>query len=61
MVQSIRSRAALAAHSGGRTMPPSAAQTVAGEETVRSVRRMLARLPYYGVFEVENELVVTQD
>jgi hyperosmotically inducible periplasmic protein len=27
------------------------AQTVRSEETVRSVRRMLARLPYYGVFD----------
>jgi hyperosmotically inducible protein len=27
------------------------AQTVASEETVRSVRRMLERLPYYGVFD----------
>jgi hypothetical protein len=28
-----------------------AAQTVTPEETVRSVTRMLARLPYYGVFD----------
>jgi hypothetical protein len=28
-----------------------AAQNVAPEETVRSVRRMLERLPYYGVFD----------
>jgi hyperosmotically inducible periplasmic protein len=28
-----------------------AAQTVTPEETVRSVRRMLERLPYYGVFD----------
>ena len=28
-----------------------AAQTVAAEETVLSVRRMLERLPYYGVFD----------
>jgi hyperosmotically inducible protein len=28
-----------------------AAQTVTSEETVRSVRRMLERLPYYGVFD----------
>ncbi len=27
------------------------AQTVTSEETVRSVRRMLERLPYYGVFD----------
>src|SRR5688500_5854815 len=27
------------------------AQTVTPEETVRSVRKMLARLPYYGVFD----------
>src|ERR687893_130064 len=27
------------------------AQTVTPEETVRSVRRMLERLPYYGVFD----------
>jgi hyperosmotically inducible periplasmic protein len=30
---------------------PSEAQTVATDETVRSVRRMLERLPYYGVFD----------
>jgi hyperosmotically inducible periplasmic protein len=30
---------------------PSEAQTVAPEETVHSVRRMLERLPYYGVFD----------
>ena len=29
----------------------SAAQSVSEEETVRSVRRMLERLPYYGVFD----------
>lgn len=29
----------------------SAAQSVTPEETVRSVRRMLERLPYYGVFD----------
>ena len=29
----------------------SAAQTVTPEETVRSVRRLLERLPYYGVFD----------
>ena len=29
----------------------SASQTVTPEETVRSVRRMLERLPYYGVFD----------
>jgi hypothetical protein len=29
----------------------SAAQSAADEETVRSVRRMLERLPYYGVFD----------
>jgi osmotically-inducible protein OsmY len=28
-----------------------AAQTVTSEETLRSVRRMLERLPYYGVFD----------
>ena len=28
-----------------------AAQTVTSEETVRSVRKMLERLPYYGVFD----------
>lgn len=28
-----------------------AAQSVSSEETVRSVRRMLERLPYYGVFD----------
>jgi hyperosmotically inducible protein len=40
--------AMLAAISG----PTSAgAQTVASDETVRSVRRMLERLPYYGVFD----------
>ena len=27
------------------------AQSVTSEETVRSVRRMLERLPYYGVFD----------
>ena len=27
------------------------AQTVTREETVRSVRKMLERLPYYGVFD----------
>jgi hypothetical protein len=27
------------------------AQTVTPEDTVRSVRKMLARLPYYGVFD----------
>jgi hyperosmotically inducible periplasmic protein len=30
---------------------PSEAQTVASEETAHSVRRMLERLPYYGVFD----------
>ena len=30
---------------------PSSAQSVASEETVMSVRRMLERLPYYGVFD----------
>lgn len=30
---------------------PVSAQTVTPEETVRSVRRMLERLPYYGVFD----------
>ena len=28
-----------------------AAQSVSSEETVRSVRRLLERLPYYGVFD----------
>jgi len=28
-----------------------AAQTVTSEELIRSVRRMLERLPYYGVFD----------
>ena len=31
--------------------PTAAAQTVAPGETVRSVRKMLERLPYYGVFD----------
>jgi len=31
--------------------PTSAAQSVSSGETVRSVRRMLERLPYYGVFD----------
>jgi hyperosmotically inducible periplasmic protein len=30
---------------------PGRAQSVTSEETVRSVRRMLERLPYYGVFD----------
>src|SRR6187455_890856 len=30
---------------------PSRAQDVTSEETVRSVRKMLERLPYYGVFD----------
>jgi hyperosmotically inducible protein len=30
---------------------PGSAQSVTSEETVRSVRRMLERLPYYGVFD----------
>jgi BON domain len=38
----------LAAMSGPTT---AVAQSVAPEETVRSVRRMLERLPYYGVFD----------
>ena len=32
-------------------IPPASAQSVTSEETVRSVRRMLERLPYYGVFD----------
>lgn len=37
---------------GPRTGVPLAwAQSVTSEETVRSVRRMLERLPYYGVFD----------
>lgn len=32
-------------------VPLSSAQSVTSEETVRSVRRMLERLPYYGVFD----------
>ena len=32
-------------------VPHASAQSVASEETVRSVRRMLERLPYYGVFD----------
>jgi hyperosmotically inducible periplasmic protein len=32
-------------------VPSVSAQTVASEESVRSVRRMLERLPYYGVFD----------
>ena len=31
--------------------PTAGAQSVTSEETVRSVRRMLERLPYYGVFD----------
>ena len=31
--------------------PHSGAQSVAAGETARSVRRMLERLPYYGVFD----------
>ena len=34
---------------GAGTSP--GAQSVTPEETVRSVRRMLERLPYYGVFD----------
>ena len=34
---------------GAETSP--AAQSVTVDETVRSVRRMLERLPYYGVFD----------
>ena len=30
---------------------PARAQDVRSEETVRSVRKMLERLPYYGVFD----------
>ena len=33
------------------TEPKAAAQTVTPGETVRSVRKMLERLPYYGVFD----------
>lgn len=32
-------------------VPLASAQSVTSEETVRSVRRMLERLPYYGVFD----------
>ena len=32
-------------------VPHASAQSVTSEETVRSVRRMLERLPYYGVFD----------
>jgi osmotically-inducible protein OsmY len=32
-------------------VPQASAQSVTSEETVRSVRRMLERLPYYGVFD----------
>jgi osmotically-inducible protein OsmY len=32
-------------------VPRASAQSVTSEETVRSVRRMLERLPYYGVFD----------
>jgi osmotically-inducible protein OsmY len=32
-------------------VPHASAQSVTTEETVRSVRRMLERLPYYGVFD----------
>jgi hyperosmotically inducible protein len=40
---------AMLAPSGGSTS--AGAQSVTPEETVRSVRRMLERLPYYGVFD----------
>jgi hypothetical protein len=32
-------------------VPDASAQSVTSEDTVRSVRRMLERLPYYGVFD----------
>jgi hypothetical protein len=32
-------------------VPHASAQSVTSEETARSVRRMLERLPYYGVFD----------
>src|SRR5688572_13716845 len=32
-------------------VPLASAQSVTSEETVRSLRRMLERLPYYGVFD----------
>ena len=32
-------------------VPHASAQSATSEETVRSVRRMLERLPYYGVFD----------
>jgi hyperosmotically inducible periplasmic protein len=36
---------------GTTSAATSAAQSVTSDETVRSVRRMLERLPYYGVFD----------
>lgn len=36
---------------GAIAATPGAAQSVTAEETARSVRRMLERLPYYGVFD----------
>jgi hyperosmotically inducible periplasmic protein len=44
----IAGLALLAAIGGATSM---VAQSVTSEETVRSVRRMLERLPYYGVFD----------
>lgn len=32
-------------------VPQASVQSVTSEETVRSVRRMLERFPYYGVFD----------
>jgi hyperosmotically inducible periplasmic protein len=45
---SLLSLALLGTISGSTT---AAAQSVSSEETVRSVRRLLERLPYYGVFD----------
>ena len=43
--------AALALMGALNGAPRASAQSVTSEETVRSVRRMLERLPYYGVFD----------
>ena len=43
--------AALALLGALTSVTRASAQNVASEETVRSVRRMLERLPYYGVFD----------
>jgi hyperosmotically inducible periplasmic protein len=48
----VRTSVVVLAMLGGISGAPSAtAQSVAPDETIRSVRKMLERLPYYGVFD----------